>query len=70
MMSAPSRTSSWACAIASSAASQRPPSEKESSVTLTMPMTVVRPGAVSSATLTIAYLLIRLKTSAREAAFF
>ena len=54
IMSAPSRTSSCAWAIASSAASQRPPSENESSVTLTMPITVVRPGAVRSATLTMA----------------
>ena len=44
-MSAPSATMSKACAIAASASAHRPPSENESSVTFSTPMTSVRAGA-------------------------
>ena len=49
-MSAPAATSSRACAIAASWFNHRPPSENESSVTLTIPMTTVLPWTLKSLT--------------------
>lgn len=49
-MSAPVATRSMPCLIAAAESNQRPPSEKESGVTLTTPMTAQRPKSRSPAT--------------------
>src|ERR671914_550554 len=67
-MSAPAATSSRPCRIAASVSNQTPPSEKESGVTLTTPMTRQRPGLGSPGTAGMARVVTLASLCARVSA--